>query len=141
MLNTWVSLPRDSHRSNPFRWEHIFLCFPRSFPSLFMTKQELYPFPSLSSYSAAGITIAKNKKIKKELETALKRVTDAESKIKDAEEKVSFRFINFRLSVAYRCDLIDFHRYSCILSSGIQTKTPDKNNLLSGVLILIILYN
>ena len=32
--------------------------------------------------------IHKNKKIKKELETALKRVTDAESKIKDAEEKV-----------------------------------------------------
>ena len=42
----------------------------------------------LASTAAAGITIAKNKKIKKELETALKRVTDAESKIKDAEEKV-----------------------------------------------------
>ena len=42
----------------------------------------------LATTAAAGITIAKNKKIKKELETALKRVTDAESKIKDAEEKV-----------------------------------------------------
>ena len=39
----------------------------------------------LATTAAAGITIAKNKKIKKELETALKRVTDAESKIKDAE--------------------------------------------------------
>jgi DNA processing protein len=49
---------KGCHRSNPFRWENIFLCFPRNSPSLFMTKQELYPFPSLSSYSAAERNIS-----------------------------------------------------------------------------------